>query len=53
MFYPSSIAVFGNSAPKNHLCKNAVPEPTTVYGISKVAGENWAQYYLQKIRFGC
>ncbi|MBL0304110.1 MAG: NAD-dependent epimerase/dehydratase family protein [Cytophagaceae bacterium] len=48
VFYPSSIAVFGDSAPKNPCKQNAVTEPTTVYGISKVAGENWAQYYHKR-----
>lgn len=48
VFYPSSIAVFGDSAPKNPCTQNAVTEPTTVYGISKVAGENWAQYYHKR-----
>ncbi|MCA0362714.1 MAG: NAD-dependent epimerase/dehydratase family protein [Bacteroidetes bacterium] len=48
VFYPSSIAVFGDSAPKNPCTQTAQTEPTTVYGISKVAGENWAQYYHKR-----
>ncbi|MDD7887282.1 NAD-dependent epimerase/dehydratase family protein [Flavivirga sp. 57AJ16] len=50
VFYPSSIAVFGNSAPRNNTPNNAYLDPTTVYGISKVDGENWAQYY--HIKYG-
>ncbi|AUP77693.1 NAD-dependent epimerase/dehydratase family protein [Flavivirga eckloniae] len=48
VFYPSSIAVFGNSAPRNNTPNDAYLDPTTVYGISKVDGENWAQYYHVK-----
>jgi nucleoside-diphosphate-sugar epimerase len=48
VFYPSSIAVFGDSAPKNPCPQNAQTEPSTVYGISKVAGENWSNYYFNK-----
>ncbi|GAA3612305.1 NAD-dependent epimerase/dehydratase family protein [Flavivirga amylovorans] len=50
VFYPSSIAVFGNNAPRNNTPNNAYLDPTTVYGISKVDGENWAQYY--HIKYG-
>jgi len=48
VFYPSSIAVFGPGAPLNETPHNAYLDPTTVYGISKAAGENWAQYYFSK-----
>ncbi|MEQ9288745.1 MAG: NAD-dependent epimerase/dehydratase family protein [Cyclobacteriaceae bacterium] len=48
VFYPSSIAVFGQNAPKVDTPQSAPLCPTTVYGISKVAGENWASYYHQK-----
>jgi threonine 3-dehydrogenase len=48
VFYPSSIAVFGDSAPKGACPQNAVLDPTTVYGMSKAAGENWANYYFKK-----
>lgn len=50
VFYPSSIAVFGNGAPRNNTPNNVYLDPATVYGISKVDGENWAQYY--HIKYG-
>ncbi len=45
VFFPSSIAVFGHHSPSDHTPQYAVQQPETVYGISKVAGESWAQYY--------
>lgn len=45
VFWPSSIAVFGPDAPKHDTKQNTVLNPTTVYGISKVAGEQWCAYY--------
>lgn len=45
VFWPSSIAVFGAYAPKTNCPQNTVTQPSTVYGISKVAGENWCRYY--------
>lgn len=48
VFFPSSIAVFGNDAPKIQTSQDYVLAPSTVYGISKVAGENWAKYYFEK-----
>ncbi|MFC4873705.1 NAD-dependent epimerase/dehydratase family protein [Negadavirga shengliensis] len=50
IFWPSSIAVFGPNAPKTHTSQFAVKEPTTVYGISKLAGERWCEYYHKKHR---
>lgn len=50
IFWPSSIAVFGPTTPKLSTPQQTVTEPTTVYGISKFAGENWCNYY--KIKFG-
>jgi len=48
VFYPSSIAVFGAHAPKCNTPQWSPLDPLTVYGISKVAGENWAQYYHKR-----
>ncbi len=50
VYWPSSIAVFGPTSPKRHCPQQTVIEPTTVYGISKYAGEFWCNYYFQ--RFG-
>ncbi|CDF80342.1 L-threonine 3-dehydrogenase [Formosa agariphila KMM 3901] len=50
VFYPSSIAVFGEGADKESTSNHAYLDPATVYGISKAAGENWAQYYF--LRYG-
>jgi nucleoside-diphosphate-sugar epimerase len=48
VFFPSSIAAFGDDIPHQNTPQNAVLKPTTVYGISKVAGELWSQYYYRK-----
>ena len=45
IFWPSSIAVFGSSSPKQMVPQTTVMEPTTVYGMSKLAGERWCEYY--------
>lgn len=50
IFYPSSIAVFGATTPKDNTPQHTVCEPSTVYGISKYAGELWAQYYFDKFQ---
>lgn len=50
VFFPSSIAVFGEGAPKDNTPQDAVLKPTTVYGISKVAGELWCQYYWDRYK---
>ncbi len=50
VYWPSSIAVFGPTSPKKNCPQYTIIEPTTVYGISKYAGEFWCNYYHQ--RFG-
>lgn len=48
IFWPSSIAVFGSSSPKENTPQFCIMEPSTVYGISKQAGERWCEYYFEK-----
>ena len=48
IYWPSSIAVFGPTTPKNNTPQKTIMEPTTVYGISKLAGEFWCNYYHEK-----
>lgn len=48
IFWPSSIAVFGTTTPKNDTPQYTIMEPNSVYGISKQAGERWCEYYHQK-----
>ena len=48
LFWPSSIAVFGPTTPANNTPQHTTMEPTTVYGISKLAGERWCEYYHKK-----
>jgi threonine 3-dehydrogenase len=48
IFYPSSIAVFGNNIEMDNTPQSPNLTPLTVYGISKVAGENWVNYYYKK-----
>jgi len=50
IYWPSSIAVFGPTSPKKNCPQQTIIEPTTVYGISKYAGEFWCNYFHQ--RFG-
>ena len=48
IFWPSSIAVFGPTSPKLNTPQTTILETTTVYGISKMAGERWCEYYFLK-----
>jgi nucleoside-diphosphate-sugar epimerase len=48
VYWPSSIAVFGPTSPKMNCPQQTIIEPTTVYGISKYAGEFWCNYYFNR-----
>ena len=48
VYWPSSIAVFGPTSPKQNCPQATVIEPVTVYGISKFAGEFWCNYYNRR-----
>ncbi len=48
IFWPSSIAVFGPSTPRDNTPQHTIMEPTTVYGITKQTGERWCEYYNSK-----
>lgn len=48
IFWPSSIAVYGPTTPKDHTPQHTIMEPSTVYGITKQVGERWCEYYFDK-----
>lgn len=48
IYWPSSIAVFGPTTPRENTPQQTIVEPRTVYGISKYAGELWCQWYQEK-----
>ncbi|MFI5133196.1 MAG: NAD-dependent epimerase/dehydratase family protein [Chitinophagales bacterium] len=50
IYWPSSIAVFGPTSPKQNCPQQTVIEPVTVYGISKFAGEFWCNYYQHRYK---
>ena len=48
VFWPSTIAAFGPTTPKDQTPQDTIMQPTTMYGVSKVAGENLCHYYFLK-----
>jgi threonine 3-dehydrogenase len=48
VFFPSTIAVFGSNTPRVNTPQDTIRTPETVYGMSKVAGENWCSYYNKR-----
>lgn len=50
VFWPSSIAAFGQTTPKKNVPQHTVLEPQTIYGVTKVAGELLCQYYYNRYK---
>jgi nucleoside-diphosphate-sugar epimerase len=48
VYWPSSIAAFGPTTPKQNTPQDTIMDPTTIYGISKHAGERWCDWYHRK-----
>jgi nucleoside-diphosphate-sugar epimerase len=48
LYWPSSIAVFGPNTPKQNTPQDTVMDPATIYGISKLAGERWCDWYYHR-----
>jgi nucleoside-diphosphate-sugar epimerase len=48
VYWPSSIAAFGPTTPKLSTPQDTIMDPTTVYGITKLAGELWCEYYFRR-----
>lgn len=48
VFWPSSIAAFGPTTPRENTPQQTIHEPTTMYGVTKIAGENLCHYYFLK-----
>lgn len=48
VFWPSSIAAFGSTTPRDRTPQRTIMEPSTMYGMNKVAGELLCQYYVKR-----